>query len=142
MKTAFAAIFFAAFVAAANAQELEVWCRCAAFATYSDSQKMVWEGDEVSATTCDSSVNECRDACAAQINAGSNNGDLWYVTEVGTTVGQQICESLVALDSQYVHNHRIYGYFQLCGGPWEYAGVASQQSLCCTNGQQKHCINY
>lgn len=36
---------------------------------------------------------------------------------------------------------QVHAYYEVCGGPWEYAGLDSQQMLCCSLGQHEHCIS-
>ncbi|XP_068234037.1 uncharacterized protein [Palaemon carinicauda] len=126
-------------IAAANA-ELEPWCRCAAFVNYEFVQMMVFETADVIIDSCDADVDKCRSRCAEQLNEASNNGDLWYMTEDGITVGQYLCSYLMRHLVTYFYNNVVYGYYEVCGGAWQYADVKSQQMLCCNGGEHAHCL--
>ncbi|XP_064096480.1 uncharacterized protein LOC135208307 [Macrobrachium nipponense] len=76
-----------------------------------------------------------------KLNAISNGGDLWHMCEDGVTVGQHVCDSLVGLFHHFVQNHYVYGYYEICGGAWQYTGLSSKQMLCCEGGQHVHCIS-
>ncbi|XP_069987038.1 uncharacterized protein [Penaeus vannamei] len=128
-----------ALVAAVSAQT-EPWCRCAAFVTYEHSEIMVFEAPEVTIDSCVDDAKQCKRACATELNTLSNNGDLWFMQENGLTVGQDICSYLAGHFFFWMRNHRVYGYYEVCGGAWEYAGVESQQMLCCDGGKHEHCI--
>ncbi|XP_042882676.1 uncharacterized protein LOC122259798 [Penaeus japonicus] len=128
-----------ALVAAVSGQT-EPWCRCAAFVTYEYTEMMVYEAPDIIIDSCQDDANQCKDACANELNTLSGNGDLWLLQESGVTIGQTICTALADHFLFWVVNHRVYGYFEVCGGPWEYSGVASQQLLCCDGGKHDHCI--
>ncbi|KAK7077172.1 hypothetical protein SK128_018602 [Halocaridina rubra] len=132
-------LLLAAIVASTSAQS-EGWCRCAAFVTYEHTEAMVYESAEIPITDCVDDAKECKNACVNQLNTMSNNGDLWHLTESGITVGQSICTYLADIWHFFVHNHRVYGYYEICGGAWQYTGIASQQMLCCNGGKQEHCV--
>ncbi|KAK7077175.1 hypothetical protein SK128_018605 [Halocaridina rubra] len=126
-------------VALASVQS-EGWCRCAAFVTYEHSEIMVYESDEIQIDNCVDDAKQCKNACVNQMNTESNNGDLWYLDASGQTIGQQICTYLADRWFFFLHNHRVYGYYEICGGAWQYTGIASQQMLCCNGGKQEHCV--
>merc|ERR1711911_131025 len=134
-------VLLLAMAAAASAQS-EGWCRCAAFVTYEHSEIMVFESPEVPITDCVDDAKQCQTKCVAELNELSDNGNLWYLTEQGITVGQQVCTYLAEHWFFIMHNHRVYGYYEVCGGAWQYTGVASQQMLCCTGGKHEHCVTY
>merc|ERR1711915_117234 len=139
MKTA--ALILLALVAGASAQGTGAWCRCAAFITFENTEFMVYESAEVPIDDCQDDAKQCKNACTAQINELSDNGNLWYLQESGETVGQTICSDLASPFVPFVHNHYVYGYFEVCGGAWEYTGIASTQQLCCNGGKHEHCIS-
>ncbi|XP_037788426.1 uncharacterized protein LOC119583799 [Penaeus monodon] len=128
-----------AIVAAVSAQT-EPRCRCAAFITFEFDEMMVYEAPEIAIDSCQDDAGQCKTACLTELNTLSNNGDLWLVQENGVTVGQSICSFLANYNINWIVNHRVYGYFEVCGGPWEYAEFASQQLLCCDAGEHDHCI--
>ncbi|XP_066972842.1 uncharacterized protein [Macrobrachium rosenbergii] len=128
-------------VAIASAQT-EAWCRCAAFVTYEHTEIMVYEAPEVTITACDAvAAEECKAGCVAELSVASDNGDLWHITEDGITIGQYICSYLAKQLFFYLHNHRVYGYYEVCGGAWQYADLVSQQMLCCVGGKHEHCVS-
>ncbi|XP_066971876.1 uncharacterized protein [Macrobrachium rosenbergii] len=131
-------------LAAAVLVQGEPWCRCGVFITFSDEEEMVYAIDDIAIESCDDVAETCKNGCASQINALTNNGDLWYVTPSNVTVGQIICTKLATAHHHhhhYVHNHYAYGYYGVCAGPWEYAEVVTQQMLCCEDGEHAHCIS-
>nr|XP_027224277.1 uncharacterized protein LOC113816403 isoform X3 [Penaeus vannamei] len=129
-----------ALVAAVSAQT-EPWCRCAAFVTYEHSEIRVFEAPEITIDSCVDDAKQCKNACTKELNDMSDNGNMWLVQENGLTVGQNICTYMADHFFYFIHNHRVYGYFEVCGGAWEYTGVASQQLLCCNGGKHEHCIS-
>ncbi|XP_068234030.1 uncharacterized protein [Palaemon carinicauda] len=134
------AIVLLALVAAACAAQNEAWCRCGAFLTYNDAQSLVYELPEIHIDSCDQH-SKCKNECIKAMDEFSHYGDLWAMTPEGKTVGQLICESLTGIDWTGVHNHRVYNYYEVCGGPWEYTGQASPDMLCCHDHVQVHCLN-
>ncbi|XP_069987035.1 uncharacterized protein [Penaeus vannamei] len=128
-----------ALVASVSAQT-EPFCRCAAFVTYKNSEVMVYEAPKVIIDSCQDDAEQCKEACVTELNTLSNNGDLWLLQESGVTVGQTICSRLADHFVFWISNHRVYGYYEVCGGPWEYTEFASQQLLCCEGGKHEHCI--
>ncbi|XP_066971877.1 uncharacterized protein [Macrobrachium rosenbergii] len=134
------ALVLLALVVAVSAQK-EPWCRCGAFITYDDDEAMVYEAPEITIDSCQDDAKECKTSCVTELKQLSNDGDMWYKLPSNKTVGQYICETLTGLHYDFVHNHIVYGYYEVCGGPWEYTGVASQGMLCCDDGFQEHCIN-
>merc|ERR1712071_334777 len=128
-----------ALVAAVSAQS-EGWCRCAAFITYNRNEMMVHDGAEIPINSCDES-GTCMNKCVAEINEMSAGGDIWHMTEAGITIGQSVCSELAGHFIFYVLGHKIYGYYEVCGGAWQYTGVESSAKLCCNGGQHIHCLN-
>ncbi|XP_068234028.1 uncharacterized protein [Palaemon carinicauda] len=135
-----AIVLLALVAAACAAQNGEAWCRCGAFLTYRDTQALAYELPEITIDYCDQH-NRCKNECITAIDEFSHYGDLWAMTPEGKTVGQLICENLTGIDWTGVHNHRVYGYYEVCGGPWEYTGQASPDMLCCSENLQVHCLN-
>ncbi|XP_068234453.1 uncharacterized protein [Palaemon carinicauda] len=133
------AVVFIALVAAARAQQNEAWCRCAAFITNDDDETMVYEYPEIPIDSCEDH-KKCKNKCITEFNEYSGYGDMWAMTDGGITVGQSICDTLTGLHHPYVHNHYVYAYYEVCGGPWEYTGLSSTGMLCCNDGVQEHCI--
>ncbi|XP_068234454.1 uncharacterized protein [Palaemon carinicauda] len=127
-------------IAVASAQS-EPWCRCAAFVTYEYMEMMVYEFPEVIIDSCeDDGAKQCKNRCIKELNEATNNGDLWYMTDMGFSVGQYICADLMRHTIYFLHNHVVYGYYEVCGGAWQYTGVKSQEMLCCNGGEHEHCI--
>ncbi|XP_076056201.1 uncharacterized protein LOC143034139 [Oratosquilla oratoria] len=140
MRNFFVLALFVGLSASVSGQT-EPWCRCAAFVTYQHSEVMVYEAPEVIIESCDN-ASICKNQCAEQLNSISDYGDLWSIGDSGLTVGQGICDYLKDHFMFFVHNHRVYGYYEVCGGAWQYANIQSQQKLCCEYGQHEHCISY
>ncbi|XP_076056268.1 uncharacterized protein LOC143034212 [Oratosquilla oratoria] len=138
MKSYFALALLAAVVAAVSGQT-EPWCRCAFFVTNSYAEVMVYELPEVPIDSCENS-RACKTRCTTDLNASSDYGNLWYLLEDGQTTGQKICTLMRDHFIFFLHNRRVYGYYEVCGGAWQYANVMSEQLLCCEGGEQKHCI--
>nr|XP_027227462.1 uncharacterized protein LOC113819422 [Penaeus vannamei] len=117
----------------------EPWCRCALFVSSSYAEWMVFELPEVNITDCDSH-DQCKWHCIKELNEMTNEMDLWS-TVSNATVGQYICEELYSHFIFFIHNSYVHAYYEMCGGPWEYTGLDSQQMLCCDRGEHKHCIS-
>merc|ERR1711915_694675 len=131
-------------LAAAVSVQGEAWCRCGLFITMPDEQEMVYAINDIVIQSCYDVAEMCKTGCASQLNALTNNGDLWYVTASNETVGQIICTALATAEHHqhhYIHNHYAYGYHGVCAGPWEYSDFKSQQMLCCDDGVHAHCIS-
>ncbi|XP_068234039.1 uncharacterized protein [Palaemon carinicauda] len=128
--------------AAFASAQAEPWCRCAAFVTYEHTEIMVYEAPEIAIETCDAAgADDCKAGCVAELTAASDNGDLWHITDDGQTVGQYICSYLADHRFFSIYNHRVYGYYEVCGGAWQYADLLSQQMLCCVSGKHEHCVS-
>ncbi|XP_050738994.1 uncharacterized protein LOC127009701 [Eriocheir sinensis] len=138
MKISLALVSIVAAFALSNAQSEGGWCRCAAFVSSRTMEIMVLELPEVPITDC-MSHNQCKNRCVDEINTMTNEMDLWSTVNE-TTVGQVFCEELFSHGLFWIHNSYIHGYYEVCGGPWEYTGIDSQQMLCCTSSQQIHCV--
>ncbi|XP_042232077.1 uncharacterized protein LOC121872971 [Homarus americanus] len=127
---------------AAVSGQTEPWCRCAAFVTYEYYEIMVHEEPEIPIDSCDANgALQCKTTCADNLDTLSDNGNLWKLMDSGLTIGQDICSELADHFTFFLYNHKVYGYFEVCGGAWQYAGIASQQKLCCEGGKQHHCID-
>merc|ERR1712226_433210 len=137
MKAVF--LLLAALVASASA-DVEPWCRCAAFVTYQYSELMVYEAPEVTITSCDDAA-ACKASCYNELDTMTNGGNLWTMTTDGITVGQHICSYLADRYIFWMSDHKVYGYYEVCGGAWQYTGAATQTDLCCTGGQHDHCVS-
>merc|ERR1712002_112969 len=139
MKSLAAAVV-SAFAAVAIAQT-EPYCRCTGMVSSEHAEWLVYELPSVNITDCDTSGHDqCQYRCRKEFNEMSNNGDLWSVVE-GETVGQYVCADLKSNFVFWIYNSYIHVYYEVCGGPWEYTGLDSQQMLCCSNGEHKHCIS-
>merc|ERR1712126_16301 len=128
----------AAIVASVSGQE--AYCRCAAFTTHEHSELRVYEGPTLPVTSCDTDHDLCKDSCYDYLDELTDGGDLWRIQQDGQTVGQHICSYMASHFIFFIHNKMAYGYYEFCGGAWEYSGVASQQKLCCNGGRHDHCI--
>ncbi|XP_071533759.1 uncharacterized protein [Panulirus ornatus] len=115
------------------------WCRCAMFVSSRHSEIMVFQLPEVNVTDCNDHSG-CQNRCTKEISEMTNNLDLWSTVD-GETVGSYICKKLYSYFFFFMHNSQVHGYYQLCGGPWEYTGLDSQQMLCCNLGEHVHCIS-
>merc|ERR1712002_186911 len=121
----------------ANGQT-EPWCRCALFVSSPFSEIMAYQLPELPIDTCDSRET-CKKLCSDEIDTMTNGIDLWSEVN-GQTVGQYICEELNKHFFFIIHNSKIHGYFELCGGAFEFTGQDSQDMLCCFMGKHEHCI--
>ncbi|XP_063585872.1 uncharacterized protein LOC134763240 [Penaeus indicus] len=117
----------------------EPWCRCALFVSSNSAEIMVYELPEVTITDCESH-SQCKNRCTKEFNEMTNEMDLWSTVN-GETVGQFICQNLYGNFVMFIHNSYVHAYYEMCGGPWEYAGLDSQQMLCCSLGQHEHCVS-
>ncbi|KAK7073994.1 hypothetical protein SK128_009675 [Halocaridina rubra] len=113
-------------------------CRCALFVSSRNAEIMVYELPPVNINDCESH-NQCQNRCIKEIGEDTNDLDLWSMMG-NDTVGQAFCTELYSHFFYFIHNSYIHGYYEMCGGPWEYTGQDSQQPLCCDLGQQEHCI--
>ncbi|KAK7066287.1 hypothetical protein SK128_016917 [Halocaridina rubra] len=113
-------------------------CRCALFVSSRSAEIMVYELNNVLIGDCNSH-DQCMSRCTSELNQITNNLDLWSMMG-NDTVGQAFCQELYSHFFFYIHNSYVHGYYEICGGPWEYTGIDSQQPLCCDMGQQEHCI--
>ncbi|XP_042863733.1 uncharacterized protein LOC122248018 isoform X2 [Penaeus japonicus] len=129
-----------ALVAVASVSSEEAWCRCGLFVSSPNAEIMVYELPEVDVTSCDNH-NQCKNRCIKEFNEMTNDMDLWSTVDGGDTIGQYICQNLYHNFLIFIHNSYVHAYYEMCGGPWEYAGLDSQQMLCCNVGQHEHCIS-
>ncbi|CAL4166409.1 unnamed protein product [Meganyctiphanes norvegica] len=109
-------------------------CNCGAFMTTDIGDILIVELPALEAKNCDDHKG-CSRACVEEVGSG---GDLFAMAADGTdrTNGQALCDEM----GKPIDNKLIYGYYELCGGPWEYTGVSSEQALCCDdNGQHQYC---
>ncbi|XP_027227470.2 uncharacterized protein [Penaeus vannamei] len=138
MKTFLLAVTALLAVGSVSSQT-EAWCRCAMFVSSNSAEIMVYELPEVNITDCNSH-NQCKNRCTNEFNVMTNNMDLWSTVD-GETVGHYICQDLYSNFIFFIHNSYVHAYYEMCGGPWEYTGLDSQQMLCCNVGQHEHCIS-
>nr|XP_027227466.1 uncharacterized protein LOC113819428 [Penaeus vannamei] len=115
--------------------QTEPWCRCALFVSGGHAEYMVSELPEVEINDCESH-DQCKYRCRREFNDMTNEMDLWSTVN-NATVGSYLCQNL----EHSIHNKYVYGYYEMCGGPWEYSGLVSQQMLCCYKGEHNHCIS-
>ncbi|CAL4113365.1 unnamed protein product [Meganyctiphanes norvegica] len=129
-----AAISMLLLAAAAGWAEGAASCRCGAFITTEEGDILIYALPTTDVETCDD-VNECSRACVEEVGDG---GDLFGISSDGErTNGQVLCDEL----AKPIENQYIYGYYEICGGPWEYTDVHSGDMLCCDDsGQQQVCI--
>ncbi|XP_042882668.1 uncharacterized protein LOC122259792 [Penaeus japonicus] len=115
------------------------WCTCAPFASFEHSEIMVYYSKEFTIDNCINDVLMCRTKCRQYFEDNTNGGDLWHPIE-GATVGQHICNYVFTNDLMpFLMHKKVHGYYQVCGGAWQYAEVTSKDALCCELGSQKHC---
>ncbi|XP_063613081.1 uncharacterized protein LOC134786422 [Penaeus indicus] len=135
-----AVLLSAVFFVLASAQDpQEPWCNCAAFVSYEHSEIKVYQGPLINLSHCDY-TDRCKELCVAELRNLTNSGDLFFEVD-GQTIGQYICNNLADIGFVAMHNKYVYGYFEVCGGAWQYADVMTQQKLCCTMGEHKHCTD-
>ncbi|XP_068209529.1 uncharacterized protein [Palaemon carinicauda] len=137
MKFALVSLLALCSVAYVRSDEPAV-CRCALFVSSTHNEYMVYLLDPVPIDSCESH-DQCKNRCVKEVNEDTSNLDLWAMMG-DDTVGQAFCHELSLHLFLWIHNSYIHGYYQVCGGPWEYTGIDSQQPLCCSMGQQKHCV--
>merc|ERR1712033_147487 len=83
--------------------------------------------------------DECLERCADEVNEYTNNGDLDSPFPGGFTVGQELCLSAAEHGHTYAHFESVYGYANVCDGPWDYTGVQMQGMICCYDGHYHKC---
>merc|ERR1712002_732195 len=114
-------------------------CWCGAFIELPDDIHKVWRLESAFLDTCDM-VEECKQICASEFDKFTGGGDLDHVLDSGMTVGQELClymathEHLDTTTDAYV-----YGYANMCNGPWIYDGVSTTAKLCCQDGMNYPC---
>merc|ERR1712002_160647 len=114
-------------------------CWCGAFIELPDDIHKVWRLESAFLDSCDM-VDEFKAICASEFDIFTGGGDLGYVLESGYTVGQELC--LYMAQHQGVHNIMnayVYGYANMCNGPWIYDGVSTTGKLCCKEGANMPC---
>ncbi|XP_071533761.1 uncharacterized protein [Panulirus ornatus] len=117
----------------------EPWCRCGLFVSSRYSEIMVYEMPEIPIVSC-TEHDICRGMCRNELCEYTDDLNLWAM--VGNeTVGQYVCTGLYGNYYYFIHNRYVHAYYELCGGPWEYADLTSQQMLCCNRGEHEHCIS-
>ncbi|XP_037788425.1 uncharacterized protein LOC119583798 [Penaeus monodon] len=139
MKATVGLLSLVFFVLASTQDPQEPWCNCAAFVSYEHSEIKVYQGPLINLSHCDY-TERCKELCVAELRNLTNSGDLFFEVN-GQTVGQHICTNLVDIGFVAMQNKYVYGYFEVCGGAWQYADVMTQQKLCCSMGQHKHCTD-
>merc|ERR1712002_131334 len=114
-------------------------CWCGAFIEESDSVHQVFHLESAFLSDC-SAIADCKAICAYEFNQFTSGGDLDHVLGNGYTVGQEICLHMLEHDEKPdVTNAIVYGYANLCNGPWVYDGVSSTSRLCCRGGFYQPC---
>ncbi|CAL4128111.1 unnamed protein product [Meganyctiphanes norvegica] len=108
-------------------------CNCGAFLTTEFGDILIVSLPTTDVDSCDN-PQKCIKNCQNELEGG----DLFAISSDGErTNGQVACDAW----QKPIHNQYIYGYYELCGGPWEYTGEHSQQMLCCDdNGQHQYCV--
>ncbi|XP_047483756.1 uncharacterized protein LOC125035420 [Penaeus chinensis] len=115
------------------------WCTCAPFVSFEHTEVMVYNSHEIKINDCENDKRKCNNECNAYLSSNTNEGDLWYAIN-GATVGQHVCSYVFQHDLMPFLMHKmVYGYYQVCGGAWQYAEISSKEPLCCELGNQKHC---
>ncbi|XP_027219191.2 uncharacterized protein [Penaeus vannamei] len=121
-------------------QREDVWCRCALMVDSDPMLYMVYDLGEAFIEAC-SEHDRCKNRCYDKIRAATNEMDLWSHDDSGFTIGSNICQYLFSsYNVDQFNNKYVHGYYQVCGGPWEYTFQDSQQMLCCNMGIHEHCI--
>ncbi|KAK4317354.1 hypothetical protein Pmani_011562 [Petrolisthes manimaculis] len=138
MKTTFVLVACLAALAFVRGEGEPSYCRCANFVSSRHSEIMVLELPSVDVADCNAH-NQCKNRCTTEIGEMTNDMDLWSTVD-DVNVGQYFCTQLYDNFFFWIHNSYIHGYYELCGGPWEYTGQDSQQMLCCSGGTQQHCV--
>ncbi|KRY96916.1 hypothetical protein T11_4388 [Trichinella zimbabwensis] len=114
------------------------WCTCAPFVSFEHTEIMVYNSYETTLDDC-KNKEKCNKDCNEYFGANTNDGDLWHFVN-GATVGQHLCNYVFQNDLMPVLMHKmVYGYYQVCGGAWQYTELSSNEALCCELGNQKHC---
>ncbi|XP_071537240.1 uncharacterized protein [Panulirus ornatus] len=109
-------------------------CSCGMYIQKDDIIRRVYRLDPFQVDNCDA-WDVCKTSCANEFSNSTGGGDLNYELSNGYSVGQEICIALVQHHGEHnVHNAIVYGYANLCNGPWVYDGVSTINSLCCQDG--------
>merc|ERR1719495_2484307 len=114
-------------------------CNCGAFITLDEAEKEIHRLPPIDGFNCEDN-RECRQACRAEWNRITNNGDLDHELENGYSVGEELCIGLNnghGIDS--CEWEPVYVYSNTCDGPWEWDGETSAQDLCCHEGRHVNC---
>ncbi|XP_042216352.1 uncharacterized protein LOC121862285 [Homarus americanus] len=114
-------------------------CWCGMFIELDEEVHMVYSLDSATVNSCDD-VSTCKTTCASEFNTYTAGGDLNHVLGDGYSVGQEICLRMVERHGIHnIYHATVYGYGNVCNGPWVYDGVSSINSLCCHKGFYRPC---
>ncbi|KAG7161614.1 hypothetical protein Hamer_G014181 [Homarus americanus] len=67
-------------------------------------------------------------------DAVTNGGDLNYILDDGTVLGQSMCTSLKEEGYHNLQPSTVYLAYNLCSGGWKDVSIASDMLLCCEGG--------
>merc|ERR1712133_3947 len=127
-------------VAAAGPAKDSPNCWCGGFLELDDEIHRVWRLEAAYLDSCDA-TDDCKAVCAAEFDASTGGGDLNFVMNNGYSVGQYICLTIAEEHELFhVHHARVYGYANMCNGPWVYDGASTTGDLlCCRDGIYQAC---
>ncbi|KAG7161611.1 uncharacterized protein LOC121874829 [Homarus americanus] len=107
-------------------------CGCGAFANTPEGEIMIDELPPIEIANCEEG-NRCQLVCSEEWLKYTNDGDLNLL--VGNiTLGQEMCDGLERLGFNDFAPQEITLYYNVCEGPWETNGLATDDDLCCVNG--------
>merc|ERR1712142_455949 len=127
-------LLLASVVALAWAGQDSPNCWCGMFIQERDDAHRVYALESGFFDSCDE-LDACKQLCASEFNNATGGGDLNFEQSNGYSIGQEIC--------LYMSQHNgvtdikeavVYGYANLCNGPWVYDGESSINRLCCYQG--------
>ncbi|XP_071537571.1 uncharacterized protein [Panulirus ornatus] len=114
-------------------------CRCGMFIQMDDDVHMVYHLDPINIETCEP-YELCKIKCAEEFNTLTDGGNLNNELNSGYTVAQEICLTMMQHHGVHdVQNAVVYGYANMCNGPWMWDGVSSINKLCCDRGHNTPC---
>ncbi|KAK7063168.1 hypothetical protein SK128_026173 [Halocaridina rubra] len=110
-------------------------CFCGMFVSVNMAELEVHRLPAIDLDSCDDQ-GDCKIGCIREWEYVFNNGGLNFVAPGhNRTIGEESCRTL-AFQHQHPNlaPHEVYGYYNVCQGPWVYDGETSREPLCCVEG--------
>ncbi|XP_042235181.1 uncharacterized protein LOC121874906 [Homarus americanus] len=110
-------------------------CQCMAALKYHSSHPTctLYEMAPFESADCND-VETCQAECQKEWDAVTNGGDLNYILDDGTVLGQSMCTSLKEEGYHNLQPSTVYLAYNLCSGGWKDVSIASDMLLCCEGG--------